>query len=151
MPSSTWVIQGAVRAAGQGDSEVLAMNATTPARPHLLLLEDDRATYTALRGILMLRGWDVILATTVAEARRALDDEPLDAAVFDLMLPDGAADELVEVLRMRAPDLPIAITTGVCDADRLASLHLAGPTVLLRKPIVLPDLLRAIALPVRSA
>ena len=135
---------------GQDDLEVVAMNAKTPARPRLLLLEDDRATYTALRGILRLRGWDVLLATTIAEARDALE-EPLDAAVFDLMLPDGAADGLVEILRTRCPDLPIAITTGVSDADRLASIHLEGPTVLMRKPISLPDLLKAITAPVRSA
>ena len=127
------------------------MNATTPSRPRLLLLEDDRATYTALRGILTLRGWDVVLATTVAEAREALTAEPLDAAVLDLMLPDGTADELVELLRARCPDLPIAIITGVSDPDRLGSIHLDGPTVLLRKPISLPDLLKAIAAPVRSA
>jgi DNA-binding NtrC family response regulator len=127
------------------------MNATTPSRPHLLLLEDDRATYTALRGILTLRGWDVVLATTIAEAREALAAEPLDAAVFDLMLPDGEADELVEPLRARCPDLPIAIITGVSDPDRLASIHLDGPTVLLRKPISLPDLLKAIAVPSHSA
>lgn len=126
------------------------MNAISPARPRLLLLEDDRATYTALSGILALRGWDVHLATTVADAREALD-EPFDAAVLDLMLPDGAADDLVYELRVRCPELPIVVATGVSDADRLASLHLAGPTVVLRKPIVLQDLLRAIVLPVRSA
>jgi DNA-binding response OmpR family regulator len=115
----------------------------------LLLLEDDRATYTALSGILALRGWDVHLTTTVADAREALD-EPFDAAVLDLVLPDGAADDLVFELRVRWADLPIAIATGVSDDDRLASLHLAGPTVILRKPIVLRDLLRAIAVPVRT-
>jgi DNA-binding response OmpR family regulator len=136
--------------AGLGGLEVQAMNATTPARPRLLLLEDDRATYTALKRVLALRGWDVILTTTVAEAREALD-EPLDAAVLDLMLPDGAGDDLVQELRTRSPDMPIAVTTGVSDADRLALIHLAGPTVLLRKPIALPDLLKAIAAPVRLA
>jgi DNA-binding response OmpR family regulator len=125
------------------------MNAIHIARPRLLLLEDDRATYTALRGILALRGWGVQLATTVADAREARD-EPFDAAVLDLMLPDGPADDLVYELRVRWPDLPIVVTTGVGDPDRLASLHQVGPTVVLRKPIVLRDLLSALALPVRS-
>src|SRR4051794_41767250 len=89
MPSRTWVTKRGCGLAGQGDSEVVAMNAKTPARPRLLLLEDDRATYTALRGILTLRGWDVILATTVAGARDARE-EPLDAAVVELMPPGGA-------------------------------------------------------------
>src|SRR3954453_22518029 len=125
MPSRMWVTNRGGGSAGQGDLEAV-MNAKTPARPRLLLLEDDRATYAALRGILTLRGWDVILATTIAEAREALEQPP-EAAVFDLMLPDGSADDLVEALRVRAPDVPIAITTGVSDADRLAAIHLAGP------------------------
>ena len=122
------------------------MNTARPNRPRLLLLEDDRATYTALQGILTLRGWDVVVATTVADARCALD-APLDAAVLDLMLPDGAGDDLVRQLRERSADMPIAVTTGVSDADRLAALDGHGPTVLLRKPIMLPDLLKAIAPP----
>ena len=46
----------------------------------MLLVEDDRATYCALKGILTLRGWEVIVATTIAEARLALDSH-LDAVI----------------------------------------------------------------------
>ena len=67
-------------------------------RPRLLLVEDDRATYSALRGILNLRGWDVRVATSVAEARAILD-ESVDAVILDLMLPDGHGEGLLPDIR----------------------------------------------------
>lgn len=113
------------------------------ARQKLLLVEDDRATYTALRGILSLRGWDVVLATTLAEAHRVIDDH-VDAVILDLMLPDGDGTPLLRRLRDRSATLPVAVTTGVCDVDRIAAVEELGPTALLRKPIVLAELLKAI-------
>lgn len=151
MPTKSRVSRRGRRTAVPGDSEVDVMSGTRAARPRLLLVEDDRATYTVLKGILALRGWEVSLATTVAEAREALEEEQLDAAVLDLMLPDGAGDALVREFRERFPEMPIAVTTGVSDVDRLAAIHQDGPTVLLRKPIALPDLLKALAAPVRLA
>lgn len=112
-------------------------------RLKLLLVEDDRATYMALKGILSLKGWDVTVATTVAEAS-AVIDEPVDAVILDLMLPDGTGEDLLERLRKRSDTVPIAVTTGVTDAKRIADVTRMAPTVVLRKPIGLSDLLKAI-------
>jgi DNA-binding response OmpR family regulator len=113
------------------------------ARPRLLLVEDDRATYTALKGILTLRGWDVVVATTVAEGLEAIKSD-LDAVVLDLMLPDGEGETVLRQLRREAPRTPVAVTTGVNDARRIAEVERMRPTVLLKKPIALTDLLNAI-------
>ena len=115
-----------------------------PTRPKLLLVEDDRATYTALRGILTLRGWDVVVATTVAEALQELTGE-LDACILDLMLPDGDGERVLERLRARHGDLPVAVTTGINDANRIAAVERLGATALLRKPITLAELLKVIS------
>jgi DNA-binding response OmpR family regulator len=116
-------------------------------RPKLLLVEDDRATYTALRGILTLRGWDVVVATTVAEALDAAAVPDLDAVILDLMLPDGQGETVLKTLRQRehGARLPIAVTTGVSDAQRIADVERLGATALLRKPIALAELLKAIS------
>jgi DNA-binding response OmpR family regulator len=128
----------------QDGDRVLAMS-VPGARPKLLLVEDDRATYTALKGILTLRGWEVVVATTLAEAEAALaGHSDFNAAVLDLMLPDGGGEAVLKQLRERSSALPIAVTTGVSDGDRIAALLKLRPTVLLRKPIALADLLKAI-------
>ena len=112
-------------------------------RPRLLLVEDDRATYTALKGILTLRGWDVVVATTVADALEAIKSD-LDAVILDLILPDGGGEVLLQQLRNESRPVPVAVTTGTTDAQRIADVERLRPTVLLKKPIALTDLLKAI-------
>lgn len=112
-------------------------------RPKLLLVEDDPVTYTALKGILTLRGWDVIVATTVAEAQASLS-QPLDAVILDLMLPDGGGETILEALHEHHPNVPVAVTTGVSDDERIDSVEKLGATALLRKPITLAELLKVI-------
>jgi DNA-binding response OmpR family regulator len=114
-------------------------------RPKLLLVEDDRATYTALRGILSLRGWDVTVATTIADATLAVGQGATDAVILDLMLPDGDGTSLLETIRRKSPGATVIVTTGTGDDYRLAAAAHLAPTVLLRKPIVLADLLKALA------
>jgi DNA-binding response OmpR family regulator len=113
------------------------------ARPRLLLVEDDRATYSALRGILSLRGWDVRVATTVAEARAELI-ESIDAIILDLMLPDGGGEGLLPEIRAQFPSIPVAVTTGISDGSRIDAVEQMGATALLRKPITLGELLKVI-------
>lgn len=113
-------------------------------RPRLLLVEDDRATYTALKGILTLRGWDVTVATTLADARSALANKH-DAVILDLMLPDGNGEALLGPLRASWGNCPIAVTTGINDDQRLALIQQMGATALLKKPVSLAEVLRVIS------
>jgi CheY-like chemotaxis protein len=123
---------------------ILAMPDKKAERRKLLLVEDDRATYTALRGILTLRGWQVAVATTLAEAIRAVQDRP-DAVVLDLMLPDGDGLAVLQQIRRTASEIPVVVTTGTVDDTRLAAVRRLEPAALLRKPIVVADLLKAIS------
>ena len=116
-------------------------------RRRLLLVEDDRATYSALRGILTIKGWEVTVATSVADGMAAITPggAPYDAVVLDLMLPDGDGEAiLAQVRRQFGRSLPVVVTTGVSDAQRLGAVTQMAPAALLRKPIRLADLLNAI-------
>ena len=119
-----------------GDNQSATLNVvtsanTSPAKPRLLLVEDDRATYAALRGILTQRGWEVVVATTVAEALEAIKSE-LDAIILDLILPDGEGEVLLRQLREESRRVPVAVTTGVTDAQRIAEVQRMRPTVQMR-------------------
>jgi len=90
-------------------------------------------------------------ATRLAvEARR----DPASAVGAIRRIADqlGVHPEALRVwVKQAETDAGVRPGTTSSDADRLASIHLNGPTVLMRKPISLPDLLRAIATPVRLA
>jgi CheY-like chemotaxis protein len=111
-----------------------------PARPLLLLVEDDRATSKALRGIFDRRGWDVLHAATVAEALSLLSADP-KCVILDLMLPDG--DGLTVLKKIRSENLPIrvVVTTGSNDPARIRAVSALRPEVFLGKPVSLHDLL----------
>jgi len=106
-------------------------------------VEDDPATSRALRLILGRKGWDVVVAKTLAEARTLLLPAP-QGVVLDLMLPDGDGASLLAEIRDNGLPTRVVVTTGVNDPDRLAAVRALLPTAVLTKPITLPDLLRAL-------
>jgi CheY-like chemotaxis protein len=109
----------------------------------VLLVEDDRGTAAALSSILQRRGFEVVVANTVAQGTQMLEKNPA-TLILDLMLPDGDG---ISILRhVRANELPIRVlvTTGISDPQRLAAVRHLGPELLLKKPIDLEELLRSI-------
>jgi DNA-binding response OmpR family regulator len=159
MPARRWLAMSGATAQDETDSGVdagLAQAGTAtgrtselateaPPRRRLLLVEDDRPTYSALRGILSLKGWDVRVATSVREGLEAATDGPYSAVVLDLMLPDGQGEAVLSEFRQRWGDsAPVVVTTGLSDPPRIEAVSRMGVAAVLRKPIHLADLLGAI-------
>jgi DNA-binding response OmpR family regulator len=114
-----------------------------PSKRRLLLVEDDWRTHNALRKILGKLGWDVQSAMTVSGGLALLDQNP-DAMILDLMLPDGDGLVVLQKARAEHPSTRVAVTTGVEDRVRLDEIRSLQPAALLRKPLELDDLLRAL-------
>ena len=116
-----------------------------PAKCHILLIEDGPTTSNALRVLLTMHGCDVTVARSLERGLDLLHTNPT-AIVVDLMLPDGDGIEILT--RVREANLPIkvVVTTAVGDPARLAAVHRLKPECVLRKPIDLGELLRAIGL-----
>ena len=114
-----------------------------PQNCRVLLVEDDPATANALRVLLTMHGCEVAAARSLEQGLDLLHTNP-SAIVVDLMLPDGDGIEILA--RVREAELPIrvVITTSLGDPDRLAAVHRLKPESILRKPIDLGELLRAI-------
>ena len=117
-----------------------------PAPPktcRVLLIEDDPTSANALRVLLTMHGCEVAIARSLAQGLDLLRTNP-GAIVVDLMLPDGDGIEILA--RVREANLPITIvvTTAVGDPARLAAVYRLKPESVLRKPIDLGELLRAI-------
>ena len=68
-------------------------------RPRVLVVDDERQILRALKVILREAGYDVIEAATMEEALDRAAVRPPDAAIVDLMLPDGSGVELSRRLR----------------------------------------------------
>ena len=80
-------------------------------RPCVLVLEDSVLVAMAIEAALFDRGFDVIVAGSLAAAEDRVGKVDLAAAVLDLQLPDGNSLELARALHARG--CPVAICSGV--------------------------------------
>jgi CheY-like chemotaxis protein len=120
-------------------------SASSPHRPRVLIIEDDLTSASALRSILTRKGCEVRTAANLADGMRLLDARP-DYVVLDLILPDGSGLEILRRLRAEQSPIKVVVTTAVRDPERVREIHALRPHQLLRKPIDLIDLLRAIGM-----
>ena len=117
--------------------------ARASAPPVLLVVEDDRTTLIALRGLFTRLGWDVRTASTVAEALGHVPLRP-DGLILDLMLPDGDGLDVLREVREASPRTRVVVTTGLADGDWLDRARRLVPDSVMRKPVDFGALLRAI-------
>lgn len=68
--------------------------------PRILVVDDERNLAELLAMAFSYQRWDPVIAVTAHEARDAARSRRFDAAVLDIMLPDGDGVELMT--RMRA-------------------------------------------------
>ncbi|MCU7372401.1 response regulator transcription factor [Paucibacter sp. O1-1] len=112
------------------------------------LVEDDLALGRALQAALQESGHEVVWVRRSVDARHWVQDEPFDALLLDLGLPDGDGLELLRRLRAQGKQVPILVITardGV--EDRLNGLDMGADDYVI-KPFVIPELLarlRAVA------
>jgi two-component system response regulator AtoC len=108
----------------------------------VLVVEDDQTTGHALELLLRHHRYDVITATSVAEAIGRLSSGPApDAILLDLMLPDGDGLRVLELIRSRSLPTQVTVMTGVGDPIRLDRAAKLQPHALLLKPVDFPQIL----------
>jgi DNA-binding response OmpR family regulator len=103
-----------------------------------LIVEDDPTLAEVWRTVFSARGWDVSVASSVAEGLLRLDPAP-DYLILDLQLPDGAGEVILQRVREAGLKTRVAVTTGSDDTSRLAALE---PEALFRKPVDVVDVWR---------
>ena len=103
------------------------------ARPRVLVVDDERQILRALKVILREAGYDVIEAATMEEALDRAAVRPPDAAIVDLMLPDGSGVELSRRLR-EWTSMPILVLSAVGEEDAKVEALEAGADDYVTKP-----------------
>ena len=100
----------------------------------LLIVDDDTYTRLALRNLFTRQGWQVDLASTVAEGLARLTDDHL-ALILDLNLPDGGGEEVLYEVRRREARTMVAVCSASVDPLQLATVASLRPELFLSKPI----------------
>jgi CheY-like chemotaxis protein len=90
-----------------------------PARPKVLIVEDDRPLRYYYRSALSLAGFDVFEAGSGYEALRSIDHHTPDIVVLDLGLPGLSGRTVLEELaaQVHTRHIPVVIVTGSIGAE----------------------------------
>ena len=99
----------------------------------ILVLDDEPQILRALRVVLREAGFEAIPAETAEEALDKASVRPPDAAIVDLVLPDGDGVEVTRELR-RWSEMPIIVLSAVGDEGEKVRALEAGADDYVTKP-----------------
>jgi DNA-binding NtrC family response regulator len=104
------------------------------------VVEDSESLARALEEALRPHAGHITLAATLAEARRVLREQPPDAVILDVSLPDGTSDTLLEDLHAVEPLPHVIAISGSATAEQAFRLAAAGVRAFIPKPLDLARL-----------
>jgi DNA-binding response OmpR family regulator len=107
----------------------------------MLVVEDDPTTRTLLQSLFARRGWEVAIASTVADGLAMLTPPP-DLLILDLNLPDGFGTRILRWVRSENLPTRVAVMTAH-DPASLGEVARLRPDAFLQKPADLAGMLRA--------
>lgn len=142
------LIDSPVTSAASDRTDTLSQVPPRPLKPatarRILLVEDHEATRLALSSLLRRRGYDVLVASSLAEARTLAAKNEIDLVISDLGLPDGSGHDLMTELNRTRGTKGIALTGYGMEED-IARSRAAGFVAHLIKPVRVESLESALA------
>jgi len=105
----------------------------------ILVADDNRGFADLVAATLQDAGYEVVTASTGLAAVACVEQNEVDLAVLDVLMPGISGDAVAERLRQASPGLPVILMTGA-DEDYAAGSGLP----VLRKPFPQEDLLDAV-------
>ena len=113
--------------------------------PTILLVEDD----TSLRRIMQLRleggAYSVICVSSAEEALLALERQPFQLVVSDLMMPGQSGLDLLRRVKADYPETPVILLTAYGSVESAVEAMKCGALDYLTKPVEQTDLLMTVA------
>jgi excisionase family DNA binding protein len=107
----------------------------TPAGPSVLIVDDDPGTRAFVRASLELEGFEVREAGSAAEGLAALEEEPPDLILLDVMMPQMDGWEMLRRVQERhgVGEIPVVMFSGQVDESPEAA-EARGADAFIGKP-----------------
>ena len=119
----------------EGKSAMSGEYQPTP-RGRILLVEDDPDTARFIKHVLINRGgFEVEHALSPAAALSRVRPERWDLIITDVEMPNMTGIELLETVRLQAPDLPVIVITAHASVDNALGAMRGRADEFLRKPL----------------
>jgi DNA-binding NtrC family response regulator len=82
-------------------------------KKHILIVDDEADVRDLLEKFLTLQGYRITAVPSAIEALRAVASDPPNLVISDLQLEDSDGLDMIEQLKVRLPDTPMMLLTGV--------------------------------------
>ncbi|MEZ5923022.1 MAG: ActR/PrrA/RegA family redox response regulator transcription factor [Hyphomicrobiaceae bacterium] len=115
-----------------------------PADHSLILVDDDRPFLTRLGRAMELRGFDVRMAASIAEAHSMIRERAPAFAVVDMRLEDGNGLDVIEELSRARPEARAVVLTGYGNIATAVTAVKIGAVDYLSKPADADDICNAL-------
>jgi two-component system KDP operon response regulator KdpE len=126
------------------------MSAEAPPAPRVLVVDDELQILRALRVVLRDAGFEVVAAQSAAEALDRAAVRPPQAAIVDLVLPDGDGIEVTRRLREWS-EMPILVLSAVGEEEQKVRALEAGADDYVTKPFGARELVARLQAALRRA
>ncbi|HEX5107849.1 MAG TPA: sigma-54 dependent transcriptional regulator [Vicinamibacterales bacterium] len=103
-------------------------------RPHLLVVDDDRAILTLVGTIAQTEGFEVSTTLDGVEALQLLRRRPADLVLLDLRMPGVTGLEILRSIRDITPRTRVALMSGYATIDNAVEAVKLGAIDFLTKP-----------------
>lgn len=108
----------------------------------VLILDDESTLRTALFRLLDRKGYNVVTAQTVEEAKTFCStDKKFDLAIVDMNLPDGNGLDFMTFIKNINPEVQVVILTGFASIDSAIKATQQGAYHFLTKPFNIEELI----------
>ena len=112
--------------------------------PQALAIDDDPDAIHFLREVLQSDGFNVVGASSRAEATALVARQSFDVIFLDLVMPGGSGVDTLAAFQQMGIQSPVVLITGAADANLIDSAMDFGPLTLIRKPLQLAQLRAAL-------
>lgn len=108
----------------------------------VLILDDESTLRTALFRLLDRKGYQVVTAQRLDEARSFMSpDKPFDIAIIDMNLPDGNGLDLISEIKGISASTQVIVLTGFASIDTAIQATQKGAYHFLTKPFNVEELM----------
>jgi len=110
----------------------------------VLVAEDEDSIREIIAELLAADGYEVVSVSSAGQACAALQQEPFDVVVSDLLMPEGGGRAVVAATKKLDSPPPVILVTGRGERSIVDEMLGMGVVAYLEKPVGLTELLRAV-------
>jgi DNA-binding NtrC family response regulator len=110
-------------------------------KPRILIVDDDQGTLASLSRAFALEGYTAITSSSAARALERLLEEPVDAILSDVVMPEMDGLEFLARVKEQAPEVPVILMSGQATVETAMKATRLGALDFVEKPIGLDRLL----------